>query len=1206
MYLKLTRAFQVTGMKEIRIQFLDADGRLTSVSRLRDKFVYVEQLVYDILQSLGVGPIYWMLFGLRSIEENLWYAPCVQIDSLPSSNKSSNDTDLELRMRFRPAFFETMIHQDPQAFNLIFAQIRHDFMHSKFTNHKRDHILLDDAIQESIVTDMLRYAAEHELKGDRDIKQIDPKDFIPRSTPFWQRYLLSRSKERSGLYKSLQNSFKDDAQKVYDWKKTFIEQFLSEHCKDYGSETFEANCLDSSSEKTQHVTIRVRYTQTFEDCSCIIEYKPKPYKGSKSKVWTELGNIYIICYGSFRSGYVEINRSNDRPFKAKFQSDLHAKSFLSLIAGYYRLMRKWHFSFCRDLPSPDLEHLKMIKSHGPIGYQSMKMKISKFKKPGTFLVRRCMEKNNKYLIDVLLESKARLTIDVDYDPERKTFTKVEHSVNRHLSIEILLKSNTRASLSDLIDQIEIKQNHDDCSPLQLKHWLTPSEFDDCPTLLLSLTRKKLSRIFGFEEKILSSCSELPRIIPTEMIRRTPKPYYTSENSMIVKYAKLWGEQEVVVKDAIDTHMPYQTSNFGFPRDRFSIIKTPYRSKIQMFDNLKLAQSRLPDWIFVRNPLFAETIGMDPTCNSLVQEFFPSGNLAKYLNRNTEKSDVTIKSISCQLARALLFLQEKKLVHGKIRCHNIYIKKIDPIKIKITDPLGTIDLEKDRAFLPPEYFSTGGQIKVREYDSGIDIWALGTTIWQIYSKGEMPPPSTFANILAKPEDCTDSTWSHVESCWIVDPSARATPQTIFRDLSDSCGTDVHNYDYVFGSSSSSSGDNPLSGQVNLRFSSCSLNGGSKSSISDNLSNPLGSEVELLPQKNQTNETSNKRYDMGHTRSFTSTWKNLWQKNNSAIEAVKQAFELDSTDESSGCSSFNFSLISNSDVTQLSRDEVPQFECVSSEWKIHISNLKLLNVIGHGSSGVVHRGVLYRWGGFAEQTVAAKKISKLNCEGSNNLEDFMAEFEIMKDLKHENVIRTIGITYSEEHMILITEYVPLGSLLAFIRNCHHEDLKSLPLLKYAADIAKGMEYLESKKIVHRDLALRNILVKDQYAIRICDFGLAKSLGDDSYYQSITSRAFPVKWYAPEVLSAWRFTHKSDVWSFGVVLWEIYSGGDDPYHSETFQNLEDLKNTITNDRLLMPRDCPISMYSLMLSCWDLIPERRENFSIIRSKLEGHGIIS
>lgn len=1198
----------MTGGKEIRVKFLDTDGRLTSISRPRYKFTYVEQLVADILQSLGVGPIYWILFGLRSIDEDLWIAPCVQIDSLPpnSSNKSPDETGLELRMRFRPAFFETIIQQDPVAFDLIFAQIRYDFMHSKFTNHRRDQILLDDAIQESIVIDMLRYAAEHELKSDQEIKQIKPKDFIPHSAPKWQRFILSRSKERSDLYKSLQNSFRNDAQKTNDWKRTFIEQFLFKNCKDYGSETFEVNRIDCFTEKTQHMTIRVRYTQTLDDSSCIIEYKPKSSKGSKSKDWTELGNIYTICYGSFRSGCVEINRSNDRPFRAKFQSDFHAKSFLSLISGYYRLMRKWHFSFCRDVPSPDLEHLKFIKSHGPIGYQSMKMKISKFKKPGTFLVRRCMETNNRYLIDVLLESKARLTIDIDYDPDKKTYTKVEHSINRNSAVEIMLKSNTRASLSDLIDQIEIKQNQDDCSPLQLKHWLAPSEFDDCPALLLSLTKKKLSRNFGPEAKILSSYSELPRFIPTEMIRRTNKPCYVPENSMIVKQAKLWGEQEVVVKDAIDTHMLHQSSKFGFPRDRYSLIKTPYRDKIQMINNLKLAQSRLADWIFVRNPLFAETIGMDPTCNSLVQEFFPLGNLAKFLKTSTKITDVTIKSISCQLARALLFLQEKKLVHGKIRCHNIFIKKTEPIRIKITDPLGTIDLEKDRAFLPPEYFSHGGEICVREYDSGIDIWALGTTLWQIYNKGVMPPPSTFANILPRPEKCPDSTWSHMESCWIVDPSSRATPQGIFRDLSDSCGNDVHNYDYVFGSDSSSSGDNQLPGQANLQFSSCSLNGSSKSNISENFSNPLGSEVELLPQKNQINELGHKRSDIAHSRSFTSTWRSLWQRNNSPNEDVLQECETDSNDNSSRCSSFNFSLISNPAAAELCRDELPQLECVSSEWKINIANLKLLNVIGHGSSGVVHRGILYRWGGVAEQTVAAKKISKVNCEGSNNLEDFMAEFEIMKDLKHENVIRTIGITYSEEHMILITEYVPLGSLLAFIRNCHHEDLQSLPLSKYAADIAKGMEYLESKKIVHRDLALRNILVKDQYEIRICDFGLAKSLGEETYYQSITSRAFPVKWYAPEVLSAWRFTHKSDVWSFGVVLWEIYSGGDDPYHSETFQSLDDLKNTITNERLLMPRDCPISMYSLMLSCWDLIPEKRENFSSIRSKLELHGTTS
>ncbi|GFY63403.1 tyrosine-protein kinase HTK16 [Trichonephila inaurata madagascariensis] len=175
-------------------------------------------------------------------------------------------------------------------------------------------------------------------------------------------------------------------------------------------------------------------------------------------------------------------------------------------------------------------------------------------------------------------------------------------------------------------------------------------------------------------------------------------------------------------------------------------------------------------------------------------------------------------------------------------------------------------------------------------------------------------------------------------------------------------------------------------------------------------------------------------------------------------------------------------------------------------------------------------------------------------------------------------------------MVQELVPMGSLLDYILDFADEVILNNMLL-WSAQIAWGMTYLESKRFVHRDLAARNILLSTNTQAKISDFGLSRALGADSeYYRASTGGRWPVKWYAPESINYGTFSHASDVWSYGVTLWEIFSYGEPPYGemngTQVIQLIE------ANQRLSIPEDCPEKIKIIIQKCWLYSPEHRPTF--------------
>lgn len=206
-------------------------------------------------------------------------------------------------------------------------------------------------------------------------------------------------------------------------------------------------------------------------------------------------------------------------------------------------------------------------------------------------------------------------------------------------------------------------------------------------------------------------------------------------------------------------------------------------------------------------------------------------------------------------------------------------------------------------------------------------------------------------------------------------------------------------------------------------------------------------------------------------------------------------------------------------------------------------------------------------------------------------------IFQRLKHPNIVEIFGV-HRVNGVLLVMEFIEHGSLHSYLKT-RPSELSTKQLLNYALDIAKGMDYLGTQKIVHRDLAARNILVVNEHHVKISDFGLARRTDKNEYYILQTSRELPIKWYALESLEDGRFSTRTDVWSYGVTLCEMFSKGEEPNlvlpdpvekGQEQLAFIKALKRGI---RFPCPPTCDVSIYArIIYPCWDKNPHVRPTF--------------
>ncbi|XP_039764179.1 epidermal growth factor receptor-like [Pararge aegeria] len=252
----------------------------------------------------------------------------------------------------------------------------------------------------------------------------------------------------------------------------------------------------------------------------------------------------------------------------------------------------------------------------------------------------------------------------------------------------------------------------------------------------------------------------------------------------------------------------------------------------------------------------------------------------------------------------------------------------------------------------------------------------------------------------------------------------------------------------------------------------------------------------------------------------------------------------------------------------------------------AELRRGGMLGFGAFGKVYKGVWVPEGENVKIPVAIKVLKEGS--GASTSKEFLEEAYIMASVEHPNLLQLLAVCLTNQ-MMLITQLMPLGCLLDYVRT-HKEKIGSKAFLNWCTQIARGMAYLEDKRLVHRDLAARNVLVQTPNCVKITDFGLAKLLDINEDEYKAAGGKMPIKWLALECVQHRIFTHKSDVWAFGVTIWEILSYGARPYANISARNVPEL---IENGlKLPQPTICTLDIYCVMVSCWMLDADSRPTF--------------
>lgn len=864
---------------------------------------------------------------------------------------------------------------------------------------------------------------------------------------------------------------------------------------------------------------------------------------------------------------VEISRRNGIPLNLKFNTVNVMHSFVSLLDGYYRLTEKWTVNLCINLLTPSLTTLKSMRCHGPIGakfaYQKLQEKGGS--EPGWYLLRQSSTAYREFRMDFLGRNGAPETLRIVQNKSDGTFRLGEGN-QTFPSITRLVSEGIRPMLD-----------------VELGYCVPPSEYDRTQLLLCRAPSSGAENAARKAEP--RECVHSGALVFTENRKDELPGKFT-----VVRRAFLHRDRGQYLEVAVKALKPHLEDS-----------------------HLKEFMVQCDRMLFWQCEAMVSSVGMVHSGSfGLVCEFLPLGSLDLYLRQHKGLlQPVDLVEAAKGLARAIWYLEEQGCVHGKIRCRNVLVSQheANAFYVKLSDPGLLVYTEEDIHWIPQEYYHC---LSLAKSSVKADIWAFGTTLWEMLSFGESPmsgiaPAEAMRRYrggerLVIPADTHEAIRSLIEECWSADPDCRPQPQTIMRDINQIFyevynSRRSHAYASVYPQTPSGAPSEPGSPLNKATASSPSLPDSNRKS--DGFG-PLHAAASVTAS-NSTSEAV-----LSQRRGFK------WGKNPFRLHSVEVSY-----DNLSSCSASTVQSEATlqSDVgtcidvdSLIGLEESPEnvicfgntsplAEVSASPWVIDTQQLIKGKPLGQGFFGEVYAASLKKWAGLQEEMVAVKCMRKSSLlesfQSESGLRDLQREIEIMKNLRHPNIVEIKGLV-EEPEMMLVMEFLEMGSLLTYLQT-YREKVTHPQLVKYSEDIANGMEYLGGKRIVHRDLAARNILVASKDSVKISDFGLAQFTVNHYYYIRTQNRKLPMKWYAPESILYGKFSTKSDVWSYGVTLWEMWTYGDDPAIPDVAQEALG-SELLEGKRLPCPEKCPLDVYRLMLLCWTTDSHQRPSFTDIK----------
>ncbi|XP_028832487.1 tyrosine-protein kinase JAK1-like [Denticeps clupeoides] len=1107
-----SEAITPPGPKGLEVHFYRPDG-LQQVQLVKVKGCFqAEDLCTECAKRFGISPLCHSLYALCDEDKRIWYPP----------NYTFKAEDTSVRLHYRLRFYFTNWHGTHQSLQgvwryglkstgpegtplldfaslaYLFAQVQSDFRRG-WAPVRPGRDTEDSYDIQNECLGMAVLAITHEaLEQDQPVAgphvgRRRYKRHIPESLnqTIRQCNILTRVRI-SNIFNKFLSAFNDKTVKVRgvsldDLKIKYIST-LETLTQDFGCELFEPVSLklfdsEACGQPAQNqllvsgmLGIRWRLKPS-EDSALNLKAKPKkrtpdrggkPVNASDAQSWTTICNFSEITNIVVRKSVVTIHKQDNKQMILDLEKHEKALSFTTLVDGYFRLTVDAHHFLCGDVAPPSVERNIREGCHGPISTDYAVHKLrQEGNTEGLYLLRASSSDYDQILLTVicneldqfgLAETTTIKNFLVEKNPEgSEDAPGAYHLCGTDISCD---------SLRELMEELLGHCLRSDRVTLRLSLACPPQPREISNLLVATRGKVEASNPHG----------GFVRIRKENLIQKDHMGRGTRTN-IYAGVLKLWSEDDYVEDDSDTEELQVVLKVLGAGQQDIS----PYLEMVSMMHRVSHKHITLLYGLCLRNQ---EII--------MVEEFLQHGPLDVFMRVNHSSLCPSWKfQVAKQLASALSYLEDKKLVHGFVCTKNILLARpgmSDGVPfIKLSDP-GVPSSMLNRAecvdripWIAPECVENQQVMGV-----AADKWGFGVTLWEICHDGEAP--------------LRDKTLIEKE-CFYKTRTALVTPES--SELADLM-TQCMNYD-------------------------------------------------------------------PRTRPFFRA-------------IVRDLVKIEEQNP------------------QMVPDVMPTVEIDPTLFEKRF--LRKIRELGEGYFGKVELCLYDPRGDRTGELVAVKFLKSENDSMQNS--NLKREIDTMRELFHENIVKYKGVCHEEggRTIKLIMEYLPLGSLKDYLpRNKAQISMKRL--LLYALQICQGMDYLGAHNYIHRDLAARNVLVENENLVKIGDFGLTKSIEDnDGYYTVKEEQASPVYWYAPECLVHCKFYRASDVWSFGVTLYELMTycetKSSPPEKFKEIIGPGHGQMTVTRlvtaldhgQRLPCPPDCPEMIYQQMSRCWESHPEKRITF--------------